>query len=52
MTPNLIKIKIQSIIDGLAQIQVMATWTAPENLPAYLEEIADEVKQLANRITE
>ena len=52
MTPNQIKIAIQSLIDSLAQIQVMATWTAAENLPQYLEETADEVKQLAKRITQ
>ena len=51
MTPTQIQIEIQHIIDGLAQIQVMATWTlSPENLPDYLDEIADEVNALSKEL--
>jgi len=50
MTQEQIQIEIQGIIDGLAQLQVMSTYTAPEHLPDYLAEIADEVHTLANRL--
>jgi hypothetical protein len=29
----------------------MATWTASENLPDYLDEIADEVRVLSRELT-
>jgi len=47
MTSEQIQIEIQSLIDSLSQLQVMATWTASKNLPDYLDEIADEVRDLS-----
>ena len=52
MTREQIQSEIQSIINGLAQLQVMTTYTEPTNFPDYLDEIADEVKQLAKRLTQ
>jgi hypothetical protein len=51
MTSEQIQIEIQSIIDGLAQLQVMSTYTEPTNFPDYLDEIADEVRDLSRELT-
>ena len=50
MTREQIQIEIQSIINGLAQLQVMATYTESTNFPDYLDEIADEVRILSNHL--
>ena len=50
MTREQIQIEIQSIINGLAQLQVMSTYTESTNFPDYLDEIADEVRILSNRL--
>ena len=51
MTSEQIQIEIRSIIDSLSQLHEMATWTASENLPDYLDEIADEVRDLSRELT-
>ena len=48
MTQEQIQIEIQSIINGLAQLQVMSTEST--NFPDYLDEIADEVRILSNHL--
>ena len=50
MTREQIQIEIQSIINGLAQLKVMSTYTESTNLPYYLDEIADEVRILSNHL--
>ena len=50
MTQEQIRIEIQSIINGLAQLQVMSTYTESTNFPDYLDEIADEVRILSNHL--
>ena len=50
MTQGQIQIEIRSIIDSLSQLHEMATWTASENLPDYLDEIADEVRSLSKEL--
>ena len=50
MTREQIQIEIQSIINGLAQLQVMSTYTESTNFPDYLDEIADEVRILSNHL--
>ena len=50
MTQEQIQIEIQSIINGLAQLQVMSTYTESTNFPDYLDEIADEVRILSNHL--
>ena len=50
MATSQIQIKIQSLIDSLAHIKVMATWTESENLPDYLDEISDEVRDLSSQL--
>ena len=52
MTKEQIGSEIQSIINGLAQLQVQLTYAGPENLPDYLDEIADEVHNLSHRLTQ
>ena len=48
MTREQIQIEIQSIINGLSQLQVMATYTElPDYFPDYLDEIVDEVRNLS-----
>ena len=50
MTREQIQIEIQSIINGLAQLQVMSTYTESTDFPDYLDEIADEVRILSNHL--
>ena len=50
MTQEQIQIEIQSIINGLAQLQVMSTYTESTDFPDYLDEIADEVRILSNHL--
>ena len=48
MTREQIQIEIQSIINGLSQLQVMATYTESlSDFPDYLDEIVDEVRHLS-----
>ena len=48
MTREQIQIEIQSIINGLSQLQVMATYTESlGDFPDYLDEIVDEVRHLS-----
>ena len=48
MTREQIQIEIQSIINGLSQLQVMATYTESlGDFPDYLDEIVDEVRNLS-----
>ena len=48
MTREQIQIEIQSIINGLSQLQVMATYTESlGDFPDYLDEIVDEVIHLS-----
>ena len=48
MTREQIQIEIQSIINGLSQLQVMATYTESlGDFPDYLDEIVDEVRYLS-----
>ena len=48
MTREQIQIEIQSIINGLSQLQVMAAYTESlGDFPDYLDEIVDEVRNLS-----
>ena len=48
MTREQIQIEIQSIINGLSQLQVMAAYTESlGDFPDYLDEIVDEVIHLS-----